>query len=297
MSDTGNDAFSREELERSLATALGGFEVLERALEVPAPGPSGGGGARTVRAELAGLDGAQRLWFVVRADEDEERAFLDALELVAFARSEGGRVAQEIAGERALSSDASRDDVRVAIVARSPSPALVRRASAVRSIALFDVVRWKGERGERVLLAPRAGAPASTRTVDELLATFAEPARALARRCIAGASRVDPELELVATETELAWRDRGREIARVSASGAGLSSRVERGATLAIASERDVERWLEHLIDGCFTRERGRFARVHADDDLPPLPDDDRPARDDPRAPLLSAEELAAFRE
>ena len=257
-------------LEHALATALPGFAVLDRDLAVR-------DGARDVRATLAGLDGLGRLWLVVVADEgaDPERALLDALALLAFAREHRG----------VLSAQA--EETRVAIVCSSAGDELARRAAPVAAIEVFVRESWSSANGVHETLARRGpGADAEPETPARFLAGLGARERGLAELCLERVPRLAGSVEVRAGADRLAWRGAGRELGQLARREHGLTARAGRGGTnVELASEADVERWLAALLD--------EHLGEAPDDDLAPLPESD--PRPGPGGVLLSPEELAAF--
>ncbi len=274
MSDLASE---RGFLGQALAEIVRGFEVVEREIELAHAGV-------TLRAELAGVDALGRLWIVVGSDGDGERALLDALEWRAFARER----ATQLADEWSPGSDVA--EVCVAIVALSNDATLARRARAA-DIELFELERWSSASGARLRLATRADsvhAPAAN--TDSFLAQLADDERALAQSALLRLPRIDEELELVIGRERLAWLREGRELASLGARAGRLSGRVGPGQPEEhVDGSAGFERWIERVL-------QARFGS-RTDGELDLLPEiEERPQRAR-EAPLLTAEELAAFRD
>lgn len=274
MSDLASD---RGFLGEALAEIVRGFEVVERAIELAHAGV-------TLRAELAGVDALGRLWIVVGSDGDGERALFDALEWRAFARSR----AKQLADEWSHADDVA--EVCVAIVALTSDATLARRARAAQ-IELFEVERWSSASGARLrLVASTDPVHAPAPSTDAFLAQLAEHERELAQSALRSLPRIDEELELVIGRERLAWLRDGRELASLGAREGRLAGRVgPRQAEERVDSNAGFERWIERVLEA-------RFGS-RADGELDLLPEiEERPQRAR-EAPLLTAEELAAFRD
>lgn len=256
-------------LEPDLAAALPGFTVLDRDLTLR-------DGPREVRAACAGLDALGRLWLVLVAVDDPARALLDALALLAFA------------GEHRAALAGAAEETRVAIVCESGGDELARRAAPVTSIDVFVRETWSSANGEHTRLVRRgAGTAEAIETPARFLGRLAERERGLAELCLARVTRLAPGVEVRAGADRIAWGCAGRELGQLALRERGLEARAGRGgASVALASEVDVERWLASVLDE-------HLGAATADDGLAPLPESD--PRPGPGGVLLTPEELAAF--
>ncbi|MBK7877666.1 MAG: hypothetical protein IPJ77_18415 [Planctomycetes bacterium] len=281
MSGTLDVAWTSGRAEAALAEHWSGFEVLERAFTVPCA-------TGDVAVELAGVDALGRLWLVVRADLDESAAWTAAIELLARARRDGGLFAAELAGT------AGASDVRVALVTGEPGAELLRRSSAVDALCVLEFVHWKHTRGELARVVERTlGRPTRAWTVDAFLDDLAPAPRALAAACVERLPRLDPGLELVAGEAGLAWRHDGRVLARLTGTGALLAAATgARAEPKRLDGAADLDRWLATV----FVERFGGRGESAGRDELTALPEHEPPPSIPP-GPLLSAEELAAFRD
>lgn len=258
----------------SFEAAVGGFEVVERELELVCCG-------ERVAVEAAGSDAFGRFWFVLVAGADEGRAFGAALDLLASVRSEADGVA------RGLARGARLEDVHVALVCERPSPELVRRMGAVDRLHGFEIVSWKRGGAEETKLVRRGAYEA--RTPEDFLGGLAEGARELAEDCLARIARLDPELEFDVGASAVVARSMQGVIARLHGRDALLEGATGAGAErVRIRTRADAEGWLAGVF-------HERFAQAE-DDGLGALPADEAPPAL-PQGPLLSAEELAAFRD
>lgn len=256
-------------LEPDLAAVLPGFAVLDRDLTLR-------DGAREVRAACAGLDALGRLWLVLVADPDPVRALLDALALLAFARE-----------NRAAFAGAA-EETRVAIVCEAGADELARRAAPVASLDVFARETWRSANGEHARLVRRsAGANETVETPERFLARLGERERALAELCLARVPRIAAEVDVRAGADRLAFGRKGRELGQLALRDQRLEARAGRGgASVVLAGEPDVERWLASVLDE-------QLGAPEEPDDLAPLPETD--ARPGPGGVLLTPEELAAF--
>jgi hypothetical protein len=256
------------DLESELARSLQGFEVLERELEIRAEG-------RDVRAELAGIDGLGRLWIVARAPDDADRALLDGLALLAFARANGA-----VLGERA-------EEACVALVCAAGADELARRAAVAPGLQVLALERWRAGGQERWRLAPRGSGAAAPATIEQFLGELDPGTRALAELCLERMQRVDAALELRTAPGWIAWHGDRRALGLLSLRERELVARSGRDAPgVALRTPADVEAWLAQVLEL-------RLGAPGPPDDLPPLPAVD-PVPQRPGV-LLSAEELAAF--
>jgi hypothetical protein len=135
--------------------------------------------------------------------------------------------------------------------------------------------------------------PRSDPAHEEFFAKLPPAARALAKQVARRLSRIDDELVCAAEPGSLHWKFRGIfPLAAIHNSGAALSADIGGGREpRELQDERDVNRFveralLEHLAALEGLRSRGAPRR-------------ERPGAStiSPREPLLSAEELAAFRD
>jgi len=258
-----------EPLERELAAAVGELQVLARRLAFPLHGQS-------VQAEFAALDAFGTLWLVAQAAPDLDRALLDALGLLACARE---HAAEFGAGE-----------VRVALCAGPAARELAERAAPLADVVVFELQSWSADGVARRRCVQRSGTRRGQCSVDELRASLPDGQRALFDLADARLARIDGELERVARPTVLAWRARGRELARVALADGALELRSGPRFQARLQTPADLEPWLAAVLELHF--------EPPADaDGLAPLPEREAPARLDPGEPLLSAEELAAFRD
>lgn len=266
-------------VEAALVEHWPGFSVLERGFVVPCA-------TGEVAVELAGLDAFGRLWLVLRADVDEGAAWLAAIELLARARRDGGLFAAELAGGVAA-------EVKVALVAREAGAELLRRASAVDALVVLDFVHWTRERGTLARVVERGATEAQrARTVEGFLAELAPAPRALAAACVERFPRLDPELELVAGDGGVAWRSEGRVLARLVGRGEELSGATGGGKARRLGEASELETWLASVLVERF----GAPAEGNGNDLLSALPEHEPPPAL-PKGPILTEDELAAFRD
>ena len=272
-------------LERGLRAALPGLQIVDRSLEFP-------GGAR---ADLVALDEGGRLLFVLMVDGEAEDTSLMALDLLAQARSDLDLIA------RHLSRPGLRADLepRLALVADSFSDNTRSRLAPLTGerVLLLEVRELASARHASVYLVPLAQPPLATAkssaAAEDFLVGLPERLRTMAADLVRRLRRVDESLECLAGSDDLQWRYRGRVLASLrSLEGrlegslplAGDPITLEGGAEIELFLERTLERYVELLdSDGEDDLELGELGEVELQ------PHD--------AGPLLSAEELEAFRE
>jgi len=261
-----------------------GLELIDRDLEL-----EGG-----VRADLAAADPAGRLWLVRVAVEDVDQAALEALDLCARLTGELELLVRHLGPERLRPGRPPR----LVIVSPNCDARLAARlaplaACGVEVIGLRSVKSANGERAYLVRLEASGRPVASEVGVSAFLAALPARHEALVNVLIERMQRLDEELSASADASAIVWRLGGEVLARVERSGERLQASVApRHEPSALDGEPALERFVEQAL--------GRLVRVlgltRAPEAVEPGPRAVRPAVHGDE-PLLSAEELQAFRE
>jgi len=280
------EAAEREEGESGPLAALStgldeivpGVEILDRELAFE-------GGAR---ADLAGVDPSGRLLFVLLAGEDADRAALEALDALTVLRTQmellvrhfgEGRVNPERAPRLFVVSPISDERLCARLAALGDAGVQVLGLRAVKSAA--------GERSYLVKLG--GGERAGAGGVGAFLRALPARLEALGAALVERMQRLDEELEPAGDASTLVWRLQGEVLCRVERIGDLLQASVgPRHEPLALGDLDDLERLVEHAL--------GRLVRVlgMTRGDRPPK-EAAKPGAGD--APILTAEEIQAFRE
>jgi len=245
------------------------------------------GGAR---ADLAAVDPSGRLWLVQLAGEDVDRATLAVLELLAVLTRELELVVRHLGSERVQGERAPR----VIVVSPSSDARLSLRlaplaASGVEVVGLRSVKSAGGERAYLVRLDPDGRPSVSASGVAAFLRALSVRQEPLVRALLERMERLDEELAVSGDANVLLWRLSGEVLARLERGAENLRASVApRHEPLALGDSADVERFVEHAL--------ARLVRVLG------MVRAERPADEPPRAarsdePLLTPEEIQAFRE
>jgi hypothetical protein len=201
----------QDELAAALVDALGGFELLDRDLELP-PAP----GEPMRAADLVGVDGEGRGVFVLLLEPNEvEHALELALDFAYRAESERALV------QRHLDRPLAAAPCAIVLVGEGLPETLRRRAAVVGStrLCLLEVNELRSARGVTTWFSPtgaRRIAP-SLRTLAEHMAALppavAEVVTPLRERLV----RLDPDLRHNPIRDGLEWQWKGHLLCRVTA--------------------------------------------------------------------------------
>jgi hypothetical protein len=268
-------------LETGLEEVRPGLTIIDRDLRFD-------GGAR---ADLAAVDSAGRLALIQIADEDADRAALDALDALALLRREPALVARHL---RRPGVDALREPLLILVQPNADEPLASRLAGWIgHGLELFIVRHVESEAGARSYLVPMGRDPSApgedpTRPFFERAdAPGSELARTLMRRV----QRLDAELEVVGGADGLLWRFRGRPLMRIDRLAGQLTAGVApRFEARAIATPADLDPLLEAALASILE------ATGSESPPLTELPGEAELTRTAPLT-LLTQEELQAFRE
>ncbi len=265
-----------------LEEVLPGLEIVDRDLEFDEGG----------RADLAAVDGTGRLVLVLLADEDADRATLEALDALSFAWRNVQIFVRHLAARRL---DPGLEP-RVVVISAAGDERLVHRLAPLleRGVELFGVRSLKSSQGERSYLVPMsASAPprggVSRANPEEFLAALPPPLSELGRELALRMGRLDDELVLAASPSALSWVFHGDELARVEARREALVARV--APTLEpveLRGEGDLEAVLESAM--------GRLVQLFGLREVAGARDPVELPGDEPEE-LLSQEEIEAFRD
>jgi hypothetical protein len=273
----------------ALRAEITGFEVQDHDVELSSADP-------VLRADWVGTDRAGRIVLAAVRDGPDDAAILWAVEALAFARR---LEMQEPARPMTPAFGPPRGPL-VALIVLQCSERLLSALAMLpyEALALFELrgvekgglEKGKRESGarsqpwlERRDLRTTTGGDAEP---DAGIETWPAAARAMAESLAARMSRIDPALEGASSAYGLNWGWRGEECAGLTLSaGVLLGACAPSGDPRLIADESSAEAWLEQVM-------RAHCARLRSQTGVA------RPADLLARGkPLLSAEELAAFRE
>ena len=273
------DTESADQAERALLEGLGSelgeLQLCERQLTL-------GQGPEAVHLDLVLRDAAGRLWLVAQVDGSARGSAVCALELFALARRERALLTH-IAG----ASEAS--NVHVALVAPHFEPQALDWLAAFSTspLALFE---WRTisspKRTLRLLVALSAahGEPLLPPTLDEFQEGLGESERELVLRL----AQLDPELELGVGRAELRFELEGAPLCRLQKHGERLSGAIAGGENRELLGPEAARDFLDRVLAELAPRV-GASGRAHAALEAA--------LGNDPSRPILSNEELAAFRD
>jgi hypothetical protein len=264
----------------ALQVAIPGFEVLEHGADLVATAQSTGVALRT---DWVGKDARQRLHFVKVADGNDDETILWTLGALGIARA--WRTTAPGAGSRWPNAAAAFDPLVVLIV-RSCSARLLDALALLppQSVALFESKPAAGRRRPALVrvdlrAAERADAPAG-------IEVWPARARNMAESLAARVHRIDPSFEKTVSVHGLCWNHHGAKVLALSLSDGRISGSWEGSDGRAVIDDgAGADAWLERAL-------RLHCARLRSG------PRVARPADLLARGgPLLSPEELAAFRD
>lgn len=281
-----SEAPTREDLEAvstALEAALAGIEILDRSLEF-------NDGAR---ADLAGVDAGGRLVLVYLAGEDEDRSALEALDLLAFARRQTLLIARHLGSPKIV----EQLDPRVIVVMDGGDGLLGMRLSALggAGLELLELGSVKSAAGTRSYLMPHTpdpgGGSLATAGVDRFLEALPTGLRELGHGLCESLSRMDDDLNVEASAESVTWYFQDRPLARLETRGGRLRGVIgAQGRAHDLSGAMQADEFLEEALSRLVAK-LGHFP-AGAGDSL-----QGGPAVPTPGAPLLTPEEIEAFRE
>lgn len=268
--------------EAALRAHFAGLELIDRDLDL---------GAGHM-ARLVGLEPDGRLLLVIETDGHGDPAALAALDALSFHARHRPVLAQHFE-HPGIDPDL---DAHVVLLATHFSEGLLARLSSVTGDRLrcYELRSVRSSRGERSYLAPvEFGAPPPERRDPDgrraLLHALASEAAPLAQGLLRRIDRMDEALEAQPTGDGLAWVFDGDELCALRSEGGELQARVgSAGQFVRVASEAESEVLLEEVMEHF----RDLLGLVPAGSPPPGIA-----ARLDLDAPILTEEEIAAFRE
>ncbi len=270
-----------ERLQRELDRIVGGLEVLDRSLELD----------DGQKAELVATDAEGRLVLVLGSTGEGSEPVLACLDALAFARANGALLARHVRADGVRAGA----DARVFLVAEKLERRVVDRLAPLLGgpVELFELRTLRSAGGARTYLA-RVQAPATESSAAVGAAAFLdsvpEAARALARVCLERMRRVDPALVEMADARRVLWSADGRELARLELEGMLLVGASPAGLRVELTDALGVDVLVEEALAGFAELLRGSV------DDGRDSRSEDEDASLDPGAPLLTPEEMEAFR-
>jgi hypothetical protein len=300
--ERGEDEPAEEKRGRAKATESGPLAALSAGLDEIVPGLEVldrelvfEGGAR---ADLAAVDPSGRLHLVLLAGEDADKAVLEALDALGVVRTQIELLLRHF-GEGRLNPERAP---RVLVVSPSSDVRLAERLSVLADagvlvLGLRSVKSAAGERSYLVRIDPIARASGVGGGVAAFLRTLPVRLEPLGTALVERMERLDEELSTVGDATTLVWRLGGEVLCKVERIGDLLQASVApRHEPLALGDLADLEKLVERAMARLvrvLNLTRGE-ARGEARGERPGGPRPSGPGRDEP---LLTAEEIQAFRE
>lgn len=248
------------------------------------------------RADLVAVDPSGRLFLVLRADEDADKAVLETLDALALVRAELELLARHC-GEGRVNPERAP---RVLVVCAGSNARLVERLSVlgdagVLVLGLRVVKSASGEHTYLVRLDPAARAAAGPGGVEAFLRALPVRHEPLAGALLERMQRLDEELACSGDTTTLVWRLAGEVLVKVERVGELLQASVAPGhEPLPLADADDLERLVEQAL-GRLVRVLGLTRAERPPGGSPPGPGRVAAPRSD--EPILTPEEIQAFRE
>jgi hypothetical protein len=294
-------------LEVSLGEHLVGFEVIDRDLSIPAfpetsarsadPAPasarSADSEATSARADVVGVDRSGRLVLVLFVDGGEDSTAIAALEVLAFARAN-----LEFAAQHWSAHGVSAGRSPIVVLIADHFDARLKHVLAIvdrEALRLFEVRALRSASSVSSYLSPCEAPPGASglarASPEDLLSTWPGESRALAADLSRRLARIDDALEPGAVSDALVWRNRGRAVCTLAWIGGVLQGEVgaDRSA-VRIETQDDADSFLERAL-----REQMHSWSTDADGgERKRRPADILERRGEP---LLTAEEMAAFRD
>lgn len=274
-----------------LEEVLPGIEVIDRELVFE----NGG------RADLAAVDPSGRLVLVLVAGDDGDRSVLEVLDTYHFARQNTAILARHLSGRRIQALTAPR----IVVVNPANDATLVARLSALvgQGVEIFGVRSLKSAAGERsylVQVGPSGAVePSGEHGVEAFLRELPSGLREIGSRLAERMGRLDEELDAAADRNALVWRFHGDVLARVERVGSRLQASIAPHLDpVPLTRHEDVER----VVEDSLARLVEAMGLSGATVSSPPPPATGRGERSpldvvDSSEPLLTAEEIDAFRE
>jgi hypothetical protein len=257
-----------------------GLEVLDRELTFE----------NGARADLAAVDPSGRLFLVLLAGEDADKTVLATLDTLSVARSQVELLVRHF-GDGRMHAERSP---RVLVVSPNADTQLSERLgvlvdAGVSVLGLRTVKSAKGERAYLVRMDQATRGPGGTSGITAFLRALPPRLEPLGNTLIERMERFDEELVASGDASTLVWRIAGEVLCRVERIGDVLQGSIApRHEPLSLHDLSD----LDKLIEGAYAR----LVKVLGLSRNAPPAAGPRPAPS-PDEPLLTAEEIQAFRE
>lgn len=286
------EAREREALLEAVASGLDdvlpGLELVDRDLVFDEGG----------RADLACVDESGRLVLVLLAEGDVNHVAVVAMDTVSYAQRHLALLQTHLGVSLSESGGP-----RVILLAPNGGDVLLRRIAPLCDLGLEvfglrTIQSAKGERSYLVQLGPNGEeVPARTSRLDAFLDRLSPPVVDLVRNLVQRMRRLDDRLVVEARGRVVTWRLGERAIARLETSPRGVFARIEpAGPDRSIASEADADGFLEEamevLVGGVRVAPKPRIVAPVE----PPSESQGQAAKVDLDEPILTPEELEAFR-
>jgi hypothetical protein len=273
--DPANQAEGQRALLAGLAAELGELQLCAGQLGL-------GEGSDAVRIDVLVRDDNGRLWLVAEVDGRPASTAIMALALFDIARRERA-VLTHLAGAREISA------THVALVAERFDSQTLDWLAAFAAVPL-SLFEWRTisreKRTDRLLVALSAsgGEALAPPTLDEFLAGLDDGARELVARL----AKLDPELELGIGRAELRFAIEGVAVCRLQKQGERLRGAIAGGESIELDRPQAARDFLDRTLAEIAPR-IGLAGSAHATLEAA--------LGNDPARPILSSEELAAFRD
>jgi hypothetical protein len=229
-----------------LEEVVPGLEIVDRELSFE-------GGAR---ADLVAVDPSGRLYLVLRASEDADRAVLETLDCLALVRTQLELLARHC-GEGRVNPERAP---RVLVVCPGSDARLVERLGVMSDVGVFvlglrAVKSATGEHTYLVRLDPAAHAAVGPAGLDAFLRALPARLEPLGTALLERMQRLDEELACTGDATTLVWRLSGEVLVKVERIGELLQASVApRHEPLPLADLDDLDALVERAL--------GRLVRV-----------------------------------
>lgn len=266
---------------RGLEEIVPGFDVLDRELVFE-------GGAH---ADLAGVDPSGRLYLVVLAPDDVDKATLEALDALSVLRTDLELLTRHLGEPRVIVERAPR----VIVVSPNSDARLALRLAAladagVSVLGLRTVKSAAGERSYLVRLDVGGRGVSSGGGAAAFLRALPARLELLGAGLVERMARLDEELAVSGDATTIVWRLAGEVLCRVERIGDVLQASVgPNHEPLPLSEPADVEALVEKAL--------ARLVRVLGLTRGERAPSEPRPTGAGREEPILTAEEIQAFRE
>lgn len=252
-------------------------------------------------ADWVGVDPHGRVVLVLHVGDDDAAAALATLDALAFARANGELLAEHLGSSRVRPGRPPR----VVLVGDRIAERLLERLDPLlgKYVDAYHIRHVESASGARSYLVPsvtRAAGdePGPAITADAFASSLPSSQQEMARTLLARMSRLDDELEAMATSEGVTWRFRDDPLARLESVGGALQGSVPpRNEPRPLRDGTDVEFFLEEALSRYVDRlgDEGTGGLGYDGDDVAL----GAAADETPNGPLaiLTPEEIEAFRQ